>query len=99
MCATPRRNRRAAQAPRAADRGLGDDGRGLGNNRLGRMRLSGRVAADAALATLFDHDLLGAAVAEALAYGARLDTRLERQVLLTLKVLSPGVLVSTIQQS
>ena len=37
------------------------------------------VAADAALATLFHHDLLGPAMAEALAYGARLDARLERQ--------------------
>src|SRR5712671_1844666 len=39
----------------------------------------GRVAADAALAALLDHDLLGPAMAEALAYGARLDARLERQ--------------------
>jgi hypothetical protein len=39
----------------------------------------GRVAADAALAALFDHDLLGPAMAEALADGARLDARLERQ--------------------
>jgi hypothetical protein len=39
----------------------------------------GRIAADAALATLFDHDLLGPAMAEALAHGARLDPRLQRQ--------------------
>ena len=40
---------------------------------------SRRVAADAALAALFDHDLLGPAMAEALAHGARLDARLQRQ--------------------
>jgi len=52
----------------------------LGDDRLGRMRLRcGPVAADAALAALFDHDLLGPAVAEALADGARLDAWLERQ--------------------
>src|SRR4051794_4744393 len=39
----------------------------------------GRVAANAALATFFDHDLLGPAMAEALAHGARLDARLQRQ--------------------
>src|SRR5260370_34803335 len=39
----------------------------------------GGVAADPALAALFNHHLLGAAVAEALANGARLDARLERQ--------------------
>jgi hypothetical protein len=38
-----------------------------------------RLAADAALAALFDHDLLGPAVRETLAHGARLDARLERQ--------------------
>jgi hypothetical protein len=39
----------------------------------------GRVAADASLAAFFDHHLLGSAVAEALAHGARLDARFERQ--------------------
>ena len=37
------------------------------------------IAADAALAAFFDHHLLGPAMAEALAHGARLDARLERQ--------------------
>src|SRR6202161_4250255 len=55
-------------------------GRCLGDDRLRRMRLRrGAIAADAALATLFNHDLLGTAVAEALLHGARLDARLERQ--------------------
>ena len=55
-------------------------GRGLGDDRLGRMGFGcGCLAADAALATLFDHHLLGPAMAEALAHGARLDARLERQ--------------------
>src|SRR6202000_493021 len=49
--------------------------RGLCNHGFRRMRLRA-VAADAALATLLDHDLLGPAVAEALAHGARLDARL-----------------------
>ena len=44
------------------------------------MRLRRRgFAADAALAALFNHDLLGTAVAEALLDGARLDPRLQRQ--------------------
>jgi hypothetical protein len=37
------------------------------------------VAADAALAAFFDHDLLASAMAEALAHGARLDAWLQRQ--------------------
>jgi hypothetical protein len=37
------------------------------------------IAADAALATLLDHDLFGAAVRKALAHGASFDARLERQ--------------------
>ena len=37
-----------------------------------------RAAVDAALAPLLDHDLLAAAVAEALAHGTRFDARLER---------------------
>ena len=37
------------------------------------------VAADTALAALFDHDLLASAMAEALAHGARLDAWLQRQ--------------------
>ena len=37
------------------------------------------VTADAALATLFDHDLFGAAMRKTLAYRPRLDARLERQ--------------------
>src|SRR4029079_14214330 len=54
--------------------------RHLGDDRLGRMRLRcGRIAADTALAAFLDHDLLGPAVAEALADGARLDAWLERQ--------------------
>jgi len=66
--------------PRGAGaRRLGGDGGGLCDNRLGRVRFRGRVATNAALATLFDHDLLGPAMAEALAYGARLDAWLERQ--------------------
>src|SRR5260370_20275081 len=44
------------------------------------MRLRcGTMAGDAALAALFNHDLLGAAVAEVLLDGARLDPRLQRQ--------------------
>src|SRR5882757_2014665 len=39
----------------------------------------GRIAANAALATRLDHDLLGPAMAEGLAHGARLDARLQRQ--------------------
>src|ERR1700675_4209637 len=55
-------------------------GQRLGDDRLGRMRFGdGAITANAALAALFDHDLLGPAMAEALAYGARLDARLERQ--------------------
>jgi len=52
-----------------------------GDDRLRRVRriACGRIATDAALAPLFDHDLLGAAMAEALAHGALLDARLERQ--------------------
>ena len=76
--------------------------RRLGDHRLRRVRrlVRGRIAADAALAPFFDHDLLGAAMAEALAHGARLDAWLERQGLgRTLSVLSPGDFVSTIQQS
>ena len=70
--------RRARRCRGAGEGGLG--GRRLGDDRLGRMRFGrGRVAADAALATLFDHDLLGPAMAEALAHGARLDPRLQRQ--------------------
>src|ERR1700678_4481742 len=67
----------------------GGAGRGIGaltRARLADHRLRcvrciacGRIAADAALAPLFDHDLLGAAMAEALAHGALLDARLERQ--------------------
>src|SRR5262249_26828811 len=53
---------------------------GAGGNRFGRcVRSLGSVATDAALAALLDHDLLGAAVRKTLAYGARLDARLERQ--------------------
>src|SRR6266853_855914 len=75
---------------RAAAR-RGRRGRGTGHRRLDRCRLGGGrlrrvgrfgcgcVATDAALAALFDHDLLGTAMAEALAHGARLDARLERQ--------------------
>jgi hypothetical protein len=37
------------------------------------------VGADTALAALFDHDLLGAAVRKTLAHGTSLDARLERQ--------------------
>jgi hypothetical protein len=37
------------------------------------------ITADAALAALFDHDLLGPAVGKTLAHGARLDARFERQ--------------------
>ncbi|MGY4283419.1 hypothetical protein ACVWXO_002639 [Bradyrhizobium sp. LM2.7] len=43
---------------------------------LGCLRLW--AVADPALAALFDHDLLAAAVAEALAHSARFDARLER---------------------
>src|ERR1700761_5571238 len=44
------------------------------------MRLRGRGApAHRAFAALFHHDLLGPAVAEALAHGSGLDPRLERQ--------------------
>jgi len=46
--------------------------------RMGRFGCRS-VANDAALAALFDHDLLVLAMAEALAHGARLDARLERQ--------------------
>src|SRR5207302_717070 len=58
--------------------------RGLGRRRLGgrlrRVRFRrGCITRDAALAAFLDHHLLGAAVAEALAHGARLDARLERQ--------------------
>ena len=38
-----------------------------------------RIAADPALAALLHHDLLGSAMAETLAHGARLDARLQRQ--------------------
>ena len=56
------------------------DRRRLCDHGFGRLRLGcRRVAAKAALAALLDHHLLGTAVAEALAHGARLDARLERQ--------------------
>ena len=42
----------------------------------------GRVAGRRGASALLDHDRLGAAMAEALAHGARLDARLERQGLL-----------------
>src|ERR1700689_4195063 len=75
--------RRGRRRRRTGERRLGGRccrGRGLGEDRLGGMRFRcGRIAADAALAALFNHDLLGAAVAEALLHGARLDARLERQ--------------------
>src|ERR1700722_14789580 len=51
----------------------------LGYNRFGRVRLGGTIPADPALAALLHHDLLGPAVAEALAHGSGLDPRLERQ--------------------
>src|SRR5580698_4929716 len=51
----------------------------LGYNRFGRVRLSGTIPADPALAALLHHALLGPAVAEALAHGSGLDPRLERQ--------------------
>ena len=74
--AAARRCRRGGAGKRRRFRG-----RGLGNHRLRRMRrIAARpVATDTALAALFDHHLLGAAVAEALAHGARLDAWLERQ--------------------
>ena len=64
----------------AAERRLGG-GCGLGDDRFRRVRSFSdlRIATDAALAALFDHHLLGPAVGEALAHGARLDARLERQ--------------------
>src|ERR1700712_490985 len=43
------------------------------------MRRIRRVAANAALAALLDHHLLGPAMAKTLAHGARLDARLQRQ--------------------
>ncbi len=75
-----RRSRLRAGSRAAAERRLGG-GRGLGGNRFGRVRGFSdlRVAADAALAALFDHHLLGAAMGETLAHGAGLDARLERQ--------------------
>jgi hypothetical protein len=51
--------------------------RGLGRNRLGRVRAI--LATDPALAALLDQDLLAAAMGEALAHGAGLDPRLQRQ--------------------
>src|SRR6266851_3600635 len=72
-------------AARRSRRGGGTGERRLDRRRLGHSRFRrmafcrGGVAADPALAALFDHHLLGAAVAEALANGARLDARLERQ--------------------
>jgi len=70
--------RRSRRGRGTGERRLGR--RGLGDSRLGRMGFGrGGVAADPALAALFDHHLLGPAVAEALAHGARLDARLERQ--------------------
>ena len=57
--------------------GLGALGRGFRSGRGLRLCLGWR-ADDAAL-HLFDHDLLAAAVAEALAHGSLLDAALERQ--------------------
>src|SRR5450755_4446993 len=69
-----RRRRRGGTGERRLGR------RCLGDSRFQRMAFCrGGVAADPALAAFFDHHLLGAAVAEALANGARLDARLERQ--------------------
>ncbi len=100
-CATLRRN----SARRA---GFGGAGAAL-LRATGRLAINGSgacglpvpaVAAEAAL-RLLDHHRLGAAVGEALAHDARLGPRLQRQSLAepTLSVLSPGVLVSAIQQS
>ena len=66
--------------------------------RLDRRRLGlglGR-SADAAAFDLLDHDLLAAAMAEALAHHARLGARLERQLAETLSFFSPGFFVSLI---
>ena len=72
-----------ARLSRRAGRGTHERrfrGRGLGNDRLGRVGFRrSRFARQPALAALFDHHLLGPAVAEALAHGARLNARLERQ--------------------
>ena len=56
-------------------------GRGLSHRWLRRAGSFGcrRVAGETALAALFHQNLLGAAMAEALAHGARLDARLQRQ--------------------
>ena len=61
---TPELLRGGAGGRRPGHRRLGGRGR-LGDHRLGRMRFRrGGVAANPALAALFDHDLLGPAVAE-----------------------------------
>ena len=74
--------RRGRRSP-GATAGLVPQACGLGDHRLGRRggrRLGrARVAADPALAALLDHHLLGPAMAEALAHGALLDARLQRQ--------------------
>ena len=61
--------RRGRRRRGTGERRLGRRG-ALATRRLGRVRAfpaRRRIAADAALAALFDHDLLGAAMAEALA--------------------------------
>src|SRR5581483_9483175 len=80
--AARRRGRRLRTCRGTAERRFGGSGgRGLGRGGLGRTCSFGRrsVAADAALAALLDHDLLGTAVRETLAHSAGLDTWLERE--------------------
>ena len=80
-CAAPRRNCCAAQPARRRDgrAGAWRAGPWPPSARRARSFRCRCVAADTALAALLDHHLLGPAMAEALAHGARLDARLQRQ--------------------
>ena len=92
-CRRRRRSERGSAAPRRRARGALASA--LDGRRRSRPWL--RPAADDAAFDLLDHDLLAAAMAEALAHDARLGARLERQRLAeTLSFFSPGFLVSLI---